>query len=363
MPNVEKQVQTYFELLDKIKEAKKVNDMDKVFMFSQMSLGLLGALIEDTKKHSGSFDIVEIPALDEGFMIAVVREEKIQIQNFKEVVSRYKELKPWKTKFEEIEKLSEVVDYIKSNSGCLQKDLKKTFDLYPYLLARCTIYLEVCGLIRREKVGNTLRLVWSGSEGTKECQFCGEEILSIAIKCKHCGEFLNKSDISLQNSNRSNEPEKTLWEEHPSHLYYLFAYIIGGILILIYGLGLLLDSLGLLIRLPIILSEIYGWGLPIGLPIALFALLNRKSKVFTITNKRVRSKVGIVSRSIHEVFIKDVRSVNLHQGILERLFGLGSINIGSAGTAGVEVSFKGISQPLEIKEKIQKLATLAAEGK
>ena len=26
---------------------------------------------------------------------------------------------------------------------------------------------------------------------TKKCGFCGEEILIDAIKCKHCGEFLN----------------------------------------------------------------------------------------------------------------------------------------------------------------------------
>jgi hypothetical protein len=157
---IEKQVQAYFELLDNINKAKRDNNMDKVFMFSQMSLGLLGALIKDTRKYSGSFDIVEIPALDEGFMIAVVRGLKGQIQNFKEIVSYYKELEPWKKKFEEIEKLSEVAKFIKRNSGCLQKDLKKMFAIDPYLLARCAIYLEACGLIKREKAGNTLRLVW-----------------------------------------------------------------------------------------------------------------------------------------------------------------------------------------------------------
>lgn len=28
---------------------------------------------------------------------------------------------------------------------------------------------------------------------TKQCAFCGEEILSIAIKCKHCGSMLDDS--------------------------------------------------------------------------------------------------------------------------------------------------------------------------
>ena len=157
---VEDQVQLYFDLLGRIKEAKKNNDMDKVFMFSQMSLPLFGALIKDTKKYSGTFDIVEIPALDEGFMITVVKGLKGQMLNFKEVVSYYKELDSWKRKFEEMEKLSEVVDYIRRNNGFLQKDLKKSFRIDPNLLGQCAIYLEACRLIRREKAGNTFTLVW-----------------------------------------------------------------------------------------------------------------------------------------------------------------------------------------------------------
>lgn len=29
-------------------------------------------------------------------------------------------------------------------------------------------------------------------EGTKRCPYCGEEILAVAKKCKHCGEWLNR---------------------------------------------------------------------------------------------------------------------------------------------------------------------------
>ena len=37
---------------------------------------------------------------------------------------------------------------------------------------------------------------------TKICPFCGEEIKSAAIKCRHCGEFLNKSDEKVEIKNQ-----------------------------------------------------------------------------------------------------------------------------------------------------------------
>ncbi len=41
----------------------------------------------------------------------------------------------------------------------------------------------------------------------KRCPFCGEEILQIAKKCKHCGEFFNESDRN-NNSNLNKSPHK-----------------------------------------------------------------------------------------------------------------------------------------------------------
>ena len=161
---------------------------------------------------------------------------------------------------------------------------------------------------------------------TKQCPFCGEEILLIAKKCKHCGEFLDGSaTLSDGSKTQNNQEEKIVWEGHPSHFYYLGNYIIGGILTPFLGLGLI---------------------------IIFWALLDKKSTIYTITSRRVKSKRGIFSCTTREVTIKDIKVINLKQSIIEKLFDLGTIEVGSAGTAGIEVIFYGIAQVPEVKNMI-----------
>jgi len=163
---------------------------------------------------------------------------------------------------------------------------------------------------------------------TKDCPFCGEEILVSARKCKHCGEFLDGSHPQAPDRNRksSDDPEATLWSAHTSMLYYIPMIIFGIILI------------------PFI----------IGIFIILYAVLDQRCRVFTLTNRRVMSKWGIISRKTREVAIRDIRNINMSQGILERIFGLGSIEIGSAGTAGIEVKFTGVAKPTSVRDLVRK---------
>ncbi|MCM1070902.1 MAG: zinc ribbon domain-containing protein [Alistipes timonensis] len=46
--------------------------------------------------------------------------------------------------------------------------------------------------------GNSLQSNTTTSESTKTCPYCGETILAVAKKCKHCGEWINDEDIVVE---------------------------------------------------------------------------------------------------------------------------------------------------------------------
>ena len=72
---------------------------------------------------------------------------------------------------------------------------------------------------------------------------------------------------------------------------------------------------------------------------------------YGITNQRVISKSGIVSRNIEEMSLKSIESINVKQSILGRILNYGSISITGRGNA--VLVFKDIDSPVEIRKKIQ----------
>jgi len=163
------------------------------------------------------------------------------------------------------------------------------------------------------------------------CKFCGESILNSARKCKHCGEFLDESLRQQQPvpsappASRDDEAEKTLWKGGPATLYFMPAILIGVLLLPFIGIGLL---------------------------VLIYVFFLKKSYTYTVSNKRVTMRKGIISRKTSEAWIDDIRSIDMTQGIFERLFSLGSIGIGTAGHAGIEVEFTHINNPTKVKDLI-----------
>lgn len=72
----------------------------------------------------------------------------------------------------------------------------------------------------------------------------------------------------------------------------------------------------------------------------------------TITADRTILRTGRLDKTTTEVRHKDVRAMTINEPLFDRLFGLGSIEIYSAGHAGVEITVTGIPNPERIRKLI-----------
>ena len=78
----------------------------------------------------------------------------------------------------------------------------------------------------------------------------------------------------------------------------------------------------------------------------------------TITNKRTIRHEGIIRRHSTEVLHDHVRSVDIRQSFVQRLFNVGYIGIDSAGQDGIEIEIRDIPRPYDIKKTIDRYRTM-----
>jgi uncharacterized membrane protein YdbT with pleckstrin-like domain len=90
----------------------------------------------------------------------------------------------------------------------------------------------------------------------------------------------------------------------------------------------------------------------IGLIIFLIWWIRTKGTELTVTNERASLRKGILSKFTNDVYLTDVRNVQIYQSFWQRVFGVGSVAISSAGNDGIEIEVKGIPNPDKIKEII-----------
>ena len=150
---------------------------------------------------------------------------------------------------------------------------------------------------------------------------------------------------------RADEPrERVVYDDLPHPVFILtqsWRFLVVGILM--WGLLLWIDG-----RVPGYGIWILGWGM-IGLIVlrVVYAALDRAVRIQRLTDRRVIARFGILSTVRSEMMLEKVQHLVVARTFVERLFGIGSIGISSAGTANVEVVWRGVEKPEAVRELIR----------
>lgn len=85
------------------------------------------------------------------------------------------------------------------------------------------------------------------------------------------------------------------------------------------------------------------------------AYLSRISTEFIITDRRIYSKYGLISRHMSDATHDKVQDTLIQQGIIGRILNFGDLRISTAGGVGYEIVFLRVDNPIRVRELIRDL--------
>jgi len=106
----------------------------------------------------------------------------------------------------------------------------------------------------------------------------------------------------------------------------------------------------------VVLLAIAGVGITV-----LVGFVKRVATSYTITNRRLHIKKGIVSRTIQETRLERVQNVNTSQGVIQRVLQIGDVDFDTAAGDDYNFIFSGVAEPQEVVEKVDE-ATRSLHG-
>jgi uncharacterized membrane protein YdbT with pleckstrin-like domain len=140
--------------------------------------------------------------------------------------------------------------------------------------------------------------------------------------------------------------ERVLYEGHPSWRAILDFYIKG---ILATAAICLLVALGTNIFGDETNTSLVTIIALVGVAITILAgFIKRVATSYTITNRRLHIKRGIVSRTIQETRLERVQNVNYNQSILQRMLQVGDVDFDTAAGDDYNFVFFGVAEPADV---------------
>jgi uncharacterized membrane protein YdbT with pleckstrin-like domain len=138
--------------------------------------------------------------------------------------------------------------------------------------------------------------------------------------------------------------EKVIYQGHPSWRAILGFYLKGALVGAAAGvIAALIDSVGLGVATFVIVFAIT----------VVVGFIKRVATVYTITDRRLNIKIGIIARKVKETRLQRVQNVNFDQGVYERVMQIGDVEFTTAGTDESNFVFAGVAQPEQVVQQVE----------
>ena len=147
--------------------------------------------------------------------------------------------------------------------------------------------------------------------------------------------------------------ERTLYEGRPSWRALMTFYLsgLGLAAAVIVVLGSLADEMATAIAIAAVIA---GLTLLIG-------FVRRVGTKYLLTSQRLRITRGILSKKVQETRLERVQNVNYQQGVLDRIFGVGTVDFDTAGTDDSEFRFEWINGPEKVVRAVDEATHAASQ--
>ena len=141
------------------------------------------------------------------------------------------------------------------------------------------------------------------------------------------------------------EEEREIWTGRPSWRGRM-AIIVPGVLLTVLALVICLWA-GLSATVTVVVVGI------VALVTVVWAFLETIRWRYTITNRRVFVRHGLISIHEQTARLERVQDITLHQTLFDRMFGVGRLQIDTAGSSGGPLEFKALLEPTQVREVLE----------
>jgi uncharacterized membrane protein YdbT with pleckstrin-like domain len=147
--------------------------------------------------------------------------------------------------------------------------------------------------------------------------------------------------------------ERVIFEGHPSWRAILGFYLKGVLVAVVLGvIANLIDggaTAFVVILVVLALTLLIGF-------------VKRVATTYTITDRRLNIKRGIISKEVQETRLERVQNVNYRQSVYQRLMQIGDVDFDTAASDDYNFVFNGVADPGEVVEAVDKATGATAAG-